>query len=308
VFLSRSNSAIAAGVFTAVFLWGANNAGVKFLVAHWPPVWIGCSRMFCVAAILLGLLRWTNWFGPNVPLTPEHRRTLWRVGGTSLALYVMLFTFSLKFTSASNVALCLGTSPVWATLLEGRPALNRESLKRYAAVLLAVSGVLVLFWPNLKLGPVHLQGGGLALGASLIWTRYSRTCRALGATLSGAEITAHTMWRAATLLAPLAVIEVFLCGGIVWRLDVVAIQLYCVVCGGVVSFALWNNALKHWPASKVLLAGNLIPVTTMGWAHFCLGEPVTPTFWLATALIVGGVALGQANWEKIFGNRWLPSE
>jgi len=31
----------------------------------------------------------------------------------------------------------------------------------------------------------------------------------------------------------------------------------------------------------------------MTWAHFCLGEAVTPTFWAAMLLIVVGVVLGQ---------------
>jgi hypothetical protein len=31
-----------------------------------------------------------------------------------------------------------------------------------------------------------------------------------------------------------------------------------------------------------------------------LGEPITTTFCLAMLLIVAGVALGQADWSKIF--------
>jgi drug/metabolite transporter (DMT)-like permease len=42
-----------------------------------------------------------------------------------------------------------------------------------------------------------------------------------------------------------------------------------------------------------LLFNNLIPVSTMIWAYFCLGEPVTPTFLLALLLIGIGVVLGQ---------------
>jgi drug/metabolite transporter (DMT)-like permease len=33
----------------------------------------------------------------------------------------------------------------------------------------------------------------------------------------------------------------------------------------------------------------------MLWAHFTLGEPMTPTFWIAMILIVSGVVIGQAN-------------
>jgi len=70
------------------------------------------------------------------------------------------------------------------------------------------------------------------------------------------------------------------------------VQLYCILAGGVVAFALWNNALRQWPTSRVLLFNNLIPVSTMTWAYFCLGEAVTQTFWLAMILIATGVMLG----------------
>ena len=74
------------------------------------------------------------------------------------------------------------------------------------------------------------------------------------------------------------------------------------------AYALWNNALRHWPTSQVFLFNNLIPLSTMTWAHFCLGEPVTRTFWLAMALIVAGVVLGQTKWQKVLGTHWVPAE
>jgi drug/metabolite transporter (DMT)-like permease len=79
------------------------------------------------------------------------------------------------------------------------------------------------------------------------------------------------------------------------------VMAFCVICGGVVPYALWNNALRHWRTSQVMLFNNLIPLSTMTWAHFSLHEPVTPTFWAAMILIVAGVALGYADWTKILG-------
>jgi drug/metabolite transporter (DMT)-like permease len=77
--------------------------------------------------------------------------------------------------------------------------------------------------------------------------------------------------------------------------QMLGVQLYCIVAGGVLAFGFWNNALTHWPTSRVLLFNNLIPLSTMTWAHFCLGEAVTRTFWMAMVLIVAGVVLGQTG-------------
>jgi len=143
--------------------------------------------------------------------------------------------------------------------------------------------------------------------ASVLWTNYGRQCRVLGSSLSGAEITAHTMWRAGVLLMPLALIEVA-AAGLVWNAGLVLVQGYCIIAGGVVAFALWTNALRHWKTSEVYLFNNLIPLSTTLWARVWLNEPMTPTFWLAMLLIVSGVVLGQTNWQRLFGGKWLPPE
>jgi drug/metabolite transporter (DMT)-like permease len=142
----------------------------------------------------------------------------------------------------------------------------------------------------------------------MMWAVYGRQCRALATSLSGAEVSAHTMWRAGLLLMPIAMIEFIrlrpqhggdfiLAHAYFWRPSLVLTQVYCFIGGGVVAYALWNNALRHWPTSQVFLFNNLIPISTMTWSHFLLGEPVTRTFWLAMLLIVTGVVLGQARWQ-----------
>jgi len=277
----------------AVFLWGASNTGTKVLVGSWPPIWTGASRFTCAGLLLLLLLRFTNWLGARRPIDRVINRRLWLHGGLSLAAYIVAFNSALRFTSASHVALYLGAAPVWALIWEGWPSRSWSSFRRYGAAVLALSGVVVLFGPALKSGGSWL-GEALGLAASVLWTNYGRQCRSLATELSGAEISAHTMWRAGVLLLPLALLELSH-AGLAWRGSLVAIQAYCIVGGGVVTFWIWNHALRRWPASQVFLFNNLIPLSTMSWAWACLGEPVTPTFWIAMILVMSGVIAGQAK-------------
>lgn len=296
--LLSSNFAIALAIVFAVFLWGGNNAGTKFLVGHpeaaWPPIWTGGTRFLCAGLLLLSILRWSKWFGPANPLSPELRQRLWWRGGLSLAAYIIAFNWALRFTSASHVALYLGAAPVWALLWEGRPADARVAVQRYGAALLALSGVFILVWPSLRATSVSLVGEILGVSCSVLWTVYGRQCRELTRGLSGVEVSAQTMWRAGAILVPLGLIEVYLRGfhPIPFQF---AVHTYCIIAGGVVAFAIWNMALRRWHTSKVYLFNNLIPLSSTAWAHFTLGEAVTPTFWLAMALIVLGVIIGQAN-------------
>jgi len=305
---TKSDGAIALGLVCAIFLWGANNAGTKFIVAVWPPIWTGGSRFLCAGLIMLAIFRWTKWLGAATPLTPSIRRQLWWRGGFSLAAYIICFNWALRLTSASHVALYLGASPVWALLWEGRPEKSWRTVQRYAAAMIALTGLFVLFYPALK----HSQGGSwkgevLGLLCSVLWTAYGRQCRVLGAHLSGVAVSAHTMWRAGLLLLAIGWIEIAETG-LQWRTDLALVQLYCIVAGGVVAFGLWNTALRHWPASRVLLFNNLIPLSTTTWSHFCLREQITSTFWLAMILIVAGVALGQTNWQRFLPAPAVPPE
>lgn len=295
----KNNAAIAGSLLLTVTLWGGNNVGTKWLVATWPPIWTGATRFLVAGFILLTILRFTSLLGKSKPLSPESRRQLWFRGGLSLAIYVVAFAWALRLTAASHVALYLGASPIWALLWEERPRWNLSSARRYGAALLAVTGVLVLFWPALKIGKqTNLVGEMCGLAASITWANYNHQSRILSATIPGLEIAANSMWMSGTWLLPLGLIEVAT-HGIVVDASHLGVQSFCILFGGVVPYAFWNSALRHWRTSQVMLFNNFIPLTTTTWAYFLLNEPITSTFCAAMILIVTGVAIGQADWAKI---------
>lgn len=301
------NALLALSLLLAIFLWGGTNTGTKFILRQWPPLWTGGSRFLCAGLLLLAMLRYSNWLGRPTRLTAELRRRLWWRGGLSLAVYIVVFNFAVRLTAVSHVALYLGAAPVWALFWEGRPVWGWNTLQRYGAAALALTGVFVLFWPALKLGGGDWRGELLGLTASVLWTNYGRQCRHLGAQLTGVESSAHTMWRAGVLLLPLGLIEIGR-SGLAWSAELAWVHAYCIVAGGVAAFAIWSHALRRWPTSQVLLFNNLIPLSTMSWARVCLDEQITRTFWLAMTLVVAGVVLGQTNWQRVLAARAVPPE
>ena len=296
---NRNAPAIGASLILVVTLWGGNNVGTKWLVTGWPPAWAGATRFLLAGLLLLAVLRLTRWLGGFEPLTPELRRELWWRGGLSLAAYAAFFCWALRLTAASHVALYIGASPVWALLVERRPQRSWSSLRRYGAALLAVSGVLVLFWPSLKIAGFNLAGEACGLISSLLWANYNHQSRVLSRQLNGLEVAANAMWMSGVWLLPLGLFEVWR-HGLVLDAPHLGVQGLCILFGGVIPYAFWNSALRHWPASRVMLFNNFIPLTTAAWAHFVLQEPVTSTFCAAMILIGAGVALGQTDWSKVF--------
>ena len=296
----KNHTAIAGSLLFVVFLWGGNNAGTKWLVATWPPIWTGGTRLFCAGLLLLAVLRFTAWLGEYRPLTSPQRRQLWLRGGVSLAIYMVAYNWAMRLTAASHVALYIGASPIWNLLWEERPQRTRASARRYGAALLAVAGVVVLFWPALRTGNANVLGELFGLLASVLWANFSHQMRVLSADLSGAEVAAQTMWMSGLLLMPFGLGEIAV-RGLTVNAGLAGVQGFCILFGSVIPYALWNNALRHWRTSRVVLFNNLIPLSTMVWAHCFLGEPFTSTFWAAMILIVCGVVLGQTNWAKLTG-------
>ena len=294
----KKNAAIAANLFLVAILWGGNNTGTKWLVATWPPMWTGGIRLFCAGLLLLAVLRFTSWLGEFRPLTPQQRWQLWLRGGLSLAFYMTTYNWAMKLTAASHVALYIGASPIWNLLWEERPHRSWASARRYGAALIAVSGVVVLFWPALRTGHASLLGEVFGLASSILWANFSHQMRILSANLSGAEVAAQTMWMSGVLLMPFGLAEIAV-SGLTINANLLGVQAFCIVFGSVIPYALWNNALGRWRTSRVVLFNNLIPLSTMIWAYYFLGEPITSTFVAAMILIVAGVVFGQTNWPKV---------
>ena len=108
------------------------------------------------------------------------------------------------------------------------------------------------------------------------------------------------MWMSGVWLLPLGLAELVARHGLPVDSAHLTVQGLCILFGGVVPYALWNSALRHWQTSRVMLFNNFIPLTTATWADYVLHEPLTQTFCAAMLLIVAGVALGQMDWSRIF--------
>jgi drug/metabolite transporter (DMT)-like permease len=64
-------------------------------------------------------------------------------------------------------------------LWEERPQRTWASARRYGAALLALAGVLVLFWPALQTAKLDLLGEFLGLAASILWANFIHQMRTL---------------------------------------------------------------------------------------------------------------------------------
>lgn len=299
---SNHSTNIVTGLVVAVFLWGGNNVATKYLVDRWPPVWTSCTRFLISGALLLLLARYTRWFGAYQPVSSDLNRALWWKGSLIFTAYILSFIWALRYSTAANMGLMFATSPVWALLWEIKQVERLELIKRFAAAFLTLCGVAILFKSTPTDQGSNWIGNGLGLLASVLWTVYSRVCRGFGHRLSSAQINGHNFVRTFVWLLPFAIYDQCT-QDIPMQIKLWSAQIYSIIAAGVIAFALWTNALKQWPTSRVMLFVNLIPLTTVLCGWIFLNETVTATFWGAMLFVMTGVLLGLADLKWIKRSR-----
>lgn len=214
-------------------------------------------------------------------------RAAWASGnwGSAVALFAYAAAFSFAYVTlpaATGALLLFGA--VQATMIgHGLWAGERLRTAQVAGVLLALGGLVGLLLPGLSAPP--LAGALLMLAAGVAWGVYSLRGKRGG---DPTGVTAGNFLRA----VPFAVaLSVFMQGSAM--LDVAGFW-YAVASGALASgvgYAIWYAVLPALKATQAATVQLSVPViAALGGIAF-LGEAVSPRLLLASAAILGGIAL-----------------
>lgn len=212
-----------------------------------------------------------------------------RVAGnwpSALALVAYAAGFSLAYVtlSAATGALLL-FGAVQATMIgvglwSGERLLERQ----WVGLVLAFAGLVGLLLPGLSAPP--LQGSALMLLAGVAWGIYSLRGRGAG---DPTRVTAGNFLRAVPFALALSLL--MLPWGGTWDRAGAA---YAVASGALASgvgYAVWYTALKGLHAAPAATVQLSVPAIAAAGGVVFLGEPITLRLLLASAAILGGVAL-----------------
>ncbi|MBI3433038.1 MAG: DMT family transporter [Hydrogenophilales bacterium] len=204
---------------------------------------------------------------------------------SALALFAYAAGFSFAYVSlpaATGALLLFGA--VQATMIgHGIRAGERLGRMQLAGLMLAFAGLVGLLLPGLSAPP--LAGSVFMLGAGLAWGIYSLRGKAAGDPL---RVTAGNFLRATPIAAALSV---FMMDGT--ALDHAGIG-YAVLSGALASgigYAIWYMALPALKATHASIVQLSVPVIAAAGGIVFLGEALTLRLVLASAAILGGIAL-----------------
>jgi drug/metabolite transporter (DMT)-like permease len=269
--------------------WGFNQVAIKLALPEIPPLIQAAFRSTIGALIVVAWsrLRGVKLMDADGTLIPGV------VAGLLFALEFILIFRGLIWTNASRASLFIYTAPFFVVigsrwLIPG----DRFDRWQWLGLLLSFAGLVVAFGVPVPgadtrawLGDLMLVGAGLAWGATTLVIKASRLAQApfektllyqlivsapllaLGAELAGEHVVAVP---SATAI-----------GALVY-------QTFWVVG---VTYLAWFALILRYSASRLSAFTFLTPLCGVVAGHFVLGDPLTPGFAAAAALVVAGLVL-----------------
>lgn len=254
------------GVWTLIVLstlfWGSNFNAAHVLAGDLPALTAAAER-FGLAVLVFLLFR--LWAGK-----PESSLR-WRDAGVLIPLGVLgVFGFNYSFfvalrtTSALNAALIMALSPLVSVLLSVLLLNVRINRARWAGILLAFAGVLLVITGG-HFSRLHVAVGDMwMLIACLMWSLYSVGAKRYAAHIPPMQFARWTVSIGALVLIVAALsLETPLTslGGAPMRTH--GLLLYMAICGSVLAYVFWLKGVHAIGPDKAAIAFNLVPVFTL---------------------------------------------
>ncbi|CRI64270.1 conserved membrane hypothetical protein, DME-family transporter [Thiocapsa sp. KS1] len=209
--------------------------------------------------------------------------------------YAALFSFAyLSLTAATGALLLFGAVQVTMIALGLRGGERLDGIQ-IAGVALAFGGLVGLLLPGLSAPP--LVGALMMIGAGMAWGVYSVRGKGAGDPI---RVTAGNFLLTVPITALLSLLTIA-------EVSVDAIGAgYAVASGALTSalgYALWYRVLPMLRATSAATVQLSVPVIVAIGGVALLGEPITLRLVLASAAVLGGIALVILERDRIGGRR-----
>jgi drug/metabolite transporter (DMT)-like permease len=269
--------------------WGFNNVAIKLAIHDIPPLTQSAARSV-IAALLVAA--WTQARG--IPLF-KRDGTL-RAGilaGVLFALEFLLIYRGLVWTTATRGVLFLYLAPFFVVigsrwLVPG----DHFQLSQWLGLLLSFVGIVIAFGlPTPAADSRQVFGDLMLVGGAAAWAATTLTIKASALNRISAE---KTLLYQLVVSAPLLAIGAIVFGERITAmpsavaLGAFAYQTIYVVC---ITFTIWFVLVVRYSAARLSVFTFLAPLFGVAAGYLVLGEPLTPAFAIAVALVAAGLLL-----------------
>ena len=286
--------------FVVIAIWGSTFVFTKLLLlGGLTAAQIFILRFIIAYALLLGycLVRGIRWVADS-----WHDELLMAaLGVTGGSLYFLTENSSMNYTTTTNTSIIVSLCPLFASAIIGL-FYKTERLSRLQAfgTLMAAAGVIVVVMNGHFVLHLSPRGDLLAFAACLCWALYSLLMIPANARYDTVFVTRKVFFYGLLSMIPYYIIYPELNFHLVLQQPPLLWNLLFLGCvASMLCFLTWNWVLKKLGAVVATNYVYLNPVTTIIFAWFILGEPITLWFLLGTILVLLGMFLADKKKKKI---------
>jgi drug/metabolite transporter (DMT)-like permease len=282
-------------LLSVAVIWALNFAFVKFALTEFSPLSFTVAR-FAVSSLFLLVVMGARRESFRIERS-DAAAVIW-LGFIGIMMYNLLFMFGLRYTTASNSALFISASPLFAVLVLA--VMKKQVVGTWTAtgLLLSMAGVLCVLASKpggLSLNREDAAGDLLTLCAALFWALYTILARPLVKKYSAIKITAYSMAAGALMLLPIG-------AG-----DLAAQQWTSVSAGawgsfafstflsGGLAFTLWYDGVRRLGVTRTVVYHYLVPLVAVSFAALFLRERIVLLQVIGGVMILSGVYVVQKS-------------
>ena len=278
-------------LFATILFWSFNFTVVKYALTH------GCEPLSyssvrfaigAVSAVTYGREQTLRVRRGDVPL-------LLAAAALGIWLNQVSFSYSVRFTTASTVALVFGTLPIFVALVSRAFRLERLRLRHWLATVTSFSGVALVAAGAATGLSGDVGGILLALGAAGTWAVYSVAMGPFMRRYSPYRISAFVLLVGSVPLAVSAATQLArqdwdALGGLAW-----AAFVYSLFFSLVLTNVMWFTAIDRVGAARSSLYANLQPFLGAVFALLVLSEEMS-ALQIAGGFVIGaGIVLARGG-------------
>ncbi|HLM36831.1 MAG TPA: DMT family transporter [Gaiellaceae bacterium] len=278
-------------LLATVTLWALNFTVTKYVISHgFQPIAYGCLR-FAGAGLIFGAITWARERSFAIG-----RRDLVLLGSAALiGIFInqLTFSYAIKLTTATTVALLFGTLPVMTGIFAFALGIERFGSRFWLAAVLAFGGAALVAVGSGGGLSGQLWGDLLGFLASATWAWYTVAVSPLLQRYSTLRISSLA-FLIGTVPLSIAGSQQLLSqdygfGAVIWLALV-----FAIIGPLVLANLLWFGAISRVGPSRASVFANLQPFLAAFFSLLILSESMTRIQIVGGLAIAGGILLSRS--------------
>lgn len=276
-------------VLLAAMLWGTIGTTQTYLQEGVSSIAVAATRsligggLLLIVALAMRKINFKTW---------SWKWTI--LAALTIALFQTLFFTSVRFTGvALGTVVTIGSSPVFAGIIEWIFWKRKPSKVWGIATLLAIVGCILLF-VNKGEATVDPIGIVLALSAGVMFALYTNCSKQLTENEETLPAVAMTFTLCAIMLLP------FSQQGVTWVFEGQNLlpMLFMALAATSLAYIFYLAGLEKISSSSAVTLSLAEPLTASLLGVFLVGEYLSPTSWVGVAMLLGGIVVLTLGGKK----------